>query len=146
MDHVPARGAITMPTPIILTLPYPATRNTSQDRHWAVRHKRVRAYYERCDYALLMQRVPVPDVPHPAVWAAAGVYPRGYSDEDGLMARLKPLIDWCVRAGFVEDDRPRSWRWESVPGQHVQRREAAHVVLSLTPRRQYHDPYPVRPL
>lgn len=125
--------------PLVLTLPLPAPRNTSADRHWARRHKRVQAYYERCDFAVLMNRIALPPTPWPAVLASAVVYPRGENDQDNLLARLKPMIDWCVRAGIVEDDRPRSWRWERIPAQHVQRREDAHVVLSLTPCLSYHE-------
>jgi len=76
-------------------------------RHWAVKHRERKAYYQRAQVAIQNQRHEWINVPLPRpVTVRATLFVHQRMDEDNLAARLKWAIDSLVHADVLEDDTP----------------------------------------
>lgn len=117
---------------ITFALPFPPSRNAGRRHaHWQTVHRQTAAYYALCARVCHDQALTLP-TGWAALTARATCHVWALNDEDNLLARLKPTIDWVVRQRVVPDDSVRYWHWDAIPTQIVQRRTPAWIALTLT--------------
>ena len=89
-----------------LVLPLPPQIGNERG-HWAVRHRRKKAFYRACDERQGVGLIPAPpDVPIPHARLSAHLYLWNRMDHDNLGIRLKAALDWLVTRGYLTDDGP----------------------------------------
>ena len=88
-----------------MTLPLPVNLGNSRD-HWAVQHKRKRAYWLHLDNAQMFRHIPPPPAtPFQRAHVRWRWFVWNKLDPDNLMARKKWILDWLTTRGYLADDR-----------------------------------------
>lgn len=121
------------PTEMTFTLPLPP--NIANARmHWRVKNIERKAYMQACDALQAAGRVPAPPrQPFVRSWIEASITNAALSDDDNAMARLKWPVDWLKTRGYIVDDSRKHLTWRGLPDQHITRKDAPHVVITLDP-------------
>lgn len=106
-----------------LVLPLPPNAANSR-RHWRVALKDKKAYWGVLDAMWVARMIPPPTrnlLDGPARISVT-YYIWNPMDDDNAMARLKPLIDWLVGAGYLPGDSRKVLKWAGIPEQVIDRK------------------------
>jgi hypothetical protein len=132
----PPAGEIAREGAITLVLPLPPRLTNSakgRSRHWRALHREKRAYWEAVDLRRMLKRIPPPPAePMEQAEVSATLYLWSPMDDDGALARMKWILDWLVRRGYLVDDSRKHLRWTALPEQVIDRKEP-RVEVTLTP-------------
>lgn len=105
-----------------LVVPLPPNAANSR-RHWRVALKEKKAYW--ADLVGLKWAGRIPTEPSPAPNKSrirVHLYVWNLMDTDNAFARLKPLLDWLQRWGYIADDSPKHLEWDGIPEQTIDRK------------------------
>lgn len=121
---------------MILTVPMPPniTNRRHGSTHWRRMYNEKEAYWTRLDQLQGAGILPPPPrEAYPLTSLSSVMFLGNAMDDDNAMARHKPLLDWLVTRGYLEDDRKKNLVWESLPAQIIKRDGNYRILLTLTP-------------
>lgn len=130
--------------PIELVLPMPVNLGNAR-LHWRTKLAKKKAYFTALDSIALVHRAigpsvdlvsripPPPAVPLDQCRITAHLVLGNLMDDDNAMARMKFVLDWLVKRGYIVNDSRRHVRWTGIPTQEVDRKQVSHVRLTITP-------------
>jgi hypothetical protein len=125
-----------MTDPIRMTLPLPENLTNvrhGRSRHWRAREKEKRAYWTRLDMLRYTRKLPpAPAKPMPQAEITAVLHMWNFMDDDNAMARLKWVVDWLRKRGYLMGDSRKHLRYAGIPAQHIDRHEP-RIELVITP-------------
>lgn len=118
---------------VTLVLPLPPNLANSR-MHWRVKENARRKYASECDWRSTLPGFPrPPKEPWTGATVRAVLTMPAAMDDDNAMARCKWALDWCVRWGYLLDDKRKVLRWEGLPDQVITRKGPHSLTLVFTP-------------
>lgn len=121
---------------VTLVLPLPPNLANSR-MHWRVKEKHRKEYDFACTIASARRSFPdLPATPWPSATVRAVLTMYAAMDDDNAMARCKWALDWCVRRGYLLDDKRKVLRWEGLPEQVITRKGPHSLTLVFTPSQE----------
>jgi hypothetical protein len=150
----PRPGANASTAPIALLVPMPPqstnTGGRGKSRHWSVGNREKRQYHATLDVIAQLRHLesaggttfeipPAPAVPFHRVRLSAHLRLGGAMDDDNAIGRMKALVDWLVKRGYIATDRRERKKdgagctWSALPTQRVSRSAEPCVSLTISP-------------
>jgi Holliday junction resolvase RusA-like endonuclease len=117
---------------IFLTLPLPPDRGNARG-HWRVRYRKEQAWKVRFAVALQEYGAVKPRHPLARVRLAVLVVTKRAADLDNCAARIKPILDGLVRAGWLANDDPAHLTALTVTQETDTRRPRVEVTIEEVP-------------
>lgn len=119
-------------TSLTFTVPLPPNMANGR-RHWRTALRDKKAYANSLTVLYAQGKIPKPPrEPLQSTQIRATLYVHQPMDDDNALARLKHLIDFFVRFGYIVDDSRKNLRWAGMPDQVIDRKNP-RVELTLTP-------------
>ncbi|MHB1097817.1 MAG: hypothetical protein ACYC3F_16785 [Gemmatimonadaceae bacterium] len=129
----------------VVPMPPNVTNRTRGSTHWRRAHREKAGYWETLDTMCGPKSWTVRGakgdvtymVPSPPKqpWTFATIrsvmHLGGAMDDDNALARHKPLLDWLVKRGFLENDRKKNLAWAGFPEQVVKRDGNYRIEITL---------------
>lgn len=111
--------------------------------HWARRRAWKRDYWRLLETLSMLTKKgqryetyvvpPPPEKPWTHVTITGHIGCFNPMDDDNAMARMKFLLDWLVRSGYLKDDSRKHVTWTGLPTQSIERQQSPFVTLDITP-------------
>ncbi len=106
---------------LVVPLPPPGSAN-SRYGHWRVGHGKKKKYWELLDILVGVRHIAGPPAkPIDPAYMTVDCFVHNFHDDDGMVNRLKPLVDWLHRSGYIVGDSKKQLRQKGFPTQTIDR-------------------------